>query len=112
MRESKTVNLTEDNFETEVLGSDRPVMVDFWAPWCSPCLVLAPAIADLASEFDGSAKVAKVNVDDAQDLAAELGIHSIPTVLFFHNGQIVDRSIGAVPKKVLADKLRALIPSA
>ncbi len=107
-QDKKYLTLTEANFKREVLESSKPVLVDFWAAWCAPCRAIAPAIDDLASEFEGSAKVAKVNVDEQPALAESFGIRSIPTVLFFQNGKVVDQAIGAVPKKVLAGKLSAL----
>jgi thioredoxin 1 len=100
------------NFQRDVLNSFQPVLVDFWAPWCGPCHVLAPTIAELAVEFDGQAAVGKVNVDDNPHLAAQYGIRSIPTVLLFKEGQVVDQTVGVVPKQVLAAKLRALVSAA
>jgi len=100
------------NFHRDVLNSLQPVLVDFWAPWCGPCHVLAPTIAELAVEFDGQAAVGKVNVDDNPHLAAQYGIRSIPTVLLFKEGQVVDQTVGVVPKQVLAEKLRALVSAA
>jgi len=97
------------NFPRDVLNSSQPVLVDFWAPWCGPCRVLAPTIEELAVEFDGQATVGKVNVDDNLHLAAQYGIRSIPTVLLFKKGQVVDQTMGVVPKQVLAEKLRALV---
>jgi len=104
---SKYLTLGTDNFETEVLNSSQPVLVDFWAAWCGPCRVIAPAIEQLASEFEGQAKVGKVNVDDHPHLAAAYGISGIPTLLVFQNGEVVDQIVGAVPKQVLAEKLKA-----
>ena len=100
------------NFPRDVLNSSQPVLVDFWAPWCGPCRVLAPTIEELAVEFDGQATVGKVNVDDNPHLAAQYGIRSIPTVLLFKEGQVVDQTVGVVPKQVLAEKLRALVSAA
>ena len=101
--------LTDSNFESEVIQSPLPVLVDFWAPWCGPCRVLTPTIDELAVEFDGQATVGKVNVDDNPHLAAQYGIRSIPTVLLLKEGQVVDQTVGVVPKQVLAEKLRALM---
>jgi thioredoxin len=100
------------NFPRDVLNSLQPVLVDFWAPWCGPCRVLAPTIEELAGEFAGQATVGKVNVDDNPQLAAQYGIRSIPTVLLFKAGQVVDQTVGVVPKPVLAEKLRALASTA
>src|SRR5262249_27221280 len=100
------------NFHRDVLNSFQLVLVDFWAPWCGPCHVLAPTIAELAVEFDGQAAVGKVNVDDSPHLAAQYGIRSIPTVLLFKEGQVVDQTVGVVPKQVFAAKLRALVSAA
>ena len=100
------------NFTRDVLNSSQPVLVDFWAPWCGPCHVLTPTIEELAVEFDGQATVGKVNVDDNPHLAAQYGIRSIPTVLLFKEGQVVDQTVGVVPKQVLAEKLRALVSAA
>lgn len=109
---AKYITLGANNFKTEVLEGTRPVLVDFWASWCGPCHMLAPVIDELAAGFEGRAKVGKVNVDDNADLAAQYGIRSIPTLLFFKDGQVVDQVVGAVPKRVLADKLLALIQPA
>ena len=104
--------LTEENFKSEVLDSPKPVVVDFWADWCGPCHLLAPAMEQLTADFEGAAKVGKVDVDDQQALAVRFGIQSIPTLLFFQNGKVVDRAIGVVPTEVLSDKLTALLPAA
>jgi thioredoxin 1 len=101
--------LSAAHFPRDVLNSSQPVLVDFWAPWCGPCRVLAPTIEELAVEFDGQAIVGKVNVDDNPHLAGQYGIRSIPTVLLFKKGQVVDQAVGVVPKQVSAEKLRALV---
>ena len=95
--------LTEQNFEAEVLNSDLPVLVDFWAPWCGPCRMLAPAVAQIAEEYEGKAKVCKVNVDDARELAIRFGIASIPTVMVFKGGEEVNRSVGLIAKDAIAE---------
>ncbi len=99
------ITLTKENFEAEVLRSDIPVLVDFWAPWCGPCRMLAPTVEQLAEEYEGKAKVCKVNVDDEGDLAAQFGIASIPTVLVFKNGEVTDTSVGVKTKAQLAAML-------
>ena len=98
------IKITADNFEQEVIRSEQPVLVDFWAAWCGPCRMLAPAVAQIAAECEGKIKVGKVNVDEQPELAQRFGIMSIPTVLVFKDGKKVNQSIGLVPK----DKLLAL----
>ena len=98
--------LTEQNFEAEVLQSDKPVLIDFWAPWCGPCRMLAPAVAQIAEEYEGKAKVCKVNVDDEPGLARQFGISGIPTVLIFKNGQLTDTLVGLRPKAELEALLK------
>ena len=100
MANEKVIVLTTDNFEKEVLQSDKPVLVDFWASWCGPCRMLAPTIDELAAENDGI-KVCKVNVDEQEELAATFGIMSIPTVLAFQNGKAVNQSVGVQSKQAL-----------
>ncbi len=109
MSKSRYVNLTEDNFESEVLKSDQPVLVDFWADWCAPCHRIAPVIEELAHEFDGTATIAKLNVDEEPELARRYGIRSIPSLLFFRSGEAVDRLAGVQPKRVLSEKLAELV---
>jgi thioredoxin 1 len=106
---SKEVILTKENFKAEVLDSKIPVLVDFWATWCGPCKMIGPIIDELAKEYDGKAKVGKVNSEEQTDLAGEYGVISIPTLIFFKNGTPVDQIIGAVPKNGIAKKLDALI---
>jgi len=102
---SKVQEVTEVDFQSLVLESDQPVLVDFWAPWCGPCRMIAPIIEQLAAENAGKAKVVKLNVDDAQNLAAGYGINSIPTIMVFKDGQVVERFVGVQPKERLQDAL-------
>lgn len=101
----KPIEITETNFQAEVLQADVPVLVDFWATWCGPCRMIAPVVEELATEYAGKLKVGKVDVDSHQQLAMQYGIRSIPTLLLFKNGTVVEQIIGAVPKKALVDKL-------
>ncbi len=105
----KLMHFTEENFEREVLENSEPVLVDFWADWCQPCHAIAPAIEALASEFESSATVGKLNVEENSTLAERFAIHSIPSLLFFEDGKEVDRVTGVVSKEVLAEKLAALV---
>ncbi len=100
------ITLTNDNFKTEVLESDIPVLVDFWAPWCGPCKMLGPVISELAEEYEGKVKVGKVNVDEEDELAAQYGIQSIPTVLLFKGGEVVEQSLGFKPKAFFEDLIK------
>ena len=100
------VILTESNFDAEVINSTRPVLVDFWASWCGPCKMLAPIIEEIADEYEGTVKVGKVNVDEQPALAASFRIESIPTVLLFKNGEIVNKSVGFVPKEKIEEMLK------
>ena len=103
---SKTLEITDANFE-EIIKTDQPVLVDFWAEWCGPCKMIGPVVEELANEYDGKAVVGKVNVDENPEISAKFGIRSIPTILFIKGGEIVDKQIGAVPKATLASKLDA-----
>ena len=103
------LNVTDENFQTEVVNSDLPVLVDFWATWCGPCRMIAPSIEELAREYDGRVKICKVDVDNAQQTAQGFGIRSIPTLLIFKDGKQADQLIGAVPKSAIEDKLKAVL---
>jgi thioredoxin 1 len=103
------MELNGDAFEKDILSSDGVALVDFWAPWCPPCRGIAPIIDELAQEFKGQAQVTKVNVDDHNALAVRYGINNIPTLLFFKDGELVDRVQGAVPKDTLESKLIGLL---
>ena len=105
---SKTLEITDANFE-EIIKTDEPVLVDFWAEWCGPCKMIGPVVEELAVEYDGKAVVGKVNVDENPEISAKFGIRSIPTILFIKGGEIVDKQIGAVPKATLAAKLDAQV---
>ena len=107
---SENVNqVTDATFESTVVNSGKPAMVDFWATWCGPCKMIAPHVEALAAEFAGKAVVAKLDVDSNRQTAIKFGIQSIPTVLFFKDGKLVDRVVGAADKKVLKEKLSALL---
>jgi len=101
----KPVELTDSNFESEVIKSDKPVLVDFWAAWCGPCKMIAPIVEELAAELKETLKVGKVDVDVNQQVAQQYGIRSIPTLLVFKGGKVVDQIVGAVPKNALTAKV-------
>ncbi len=102
----KYIELSKENFDVVKEGV---ALVDFWAPWCGPCRMIAPVIDELAEDFDGKAKICKVNTEEQQDLAIEHGIRSIPTILFYKDGEVVETMVGATSKQVLADKINALL---
>ncbi len=103
------ITLTDDSFQSEVIESSGPVLVDFWATWCGPCRVVAPIVDELAEEYDGRVKVGKVDVDSEQKIAADFGIRSIPTLLIFKDGKQADQIVGAVPKNDLVKKLESVL---
>jgi thioredoxin 1 len=101
----KPIEVNDANFQTEVLGSDIPVLVDFWAVWCGPCKMIAPVVEEIAKEYNGKLKVGKLNVDDNPQVSMQFGIRSIPTLMIFKSGKVVEQIIGAVPKRNLVEKV-------
>ena len=101
--------LNDGNFEGEVLKSDLPVLVDFWAPWCGPCKMVGPIVEQIAQEYEGKLKVGKLNVDENNQTASQFGIMSIPSVLFFKGGELVDQIVGAVPKQQFVEKIDKIV---
>ena len=108
---SKAQTFTDDSFEQDVLNADTPVLVDFWAEWCGPCRMVGPVVEELAGEFEGKAKIGKVDVDNNPEISAKYGIRSIPSLLIFKDGEVVDQIIGAVPKSQLKKQLEAQLAS-
>lgn len=106
---SKAIQFTDANFDEEVLKSETPVLVDFWAEWCGPCRMVGPVVEELAGEFDGKAKIGKVDVDTNPQVSMKYGIRSIPSLLIFKGGEVVDQIVGAVPKAQLKSKLDAQV---
>jgi thioredoxin 1 len=106
---TKPIEVSDAQFENEILQSDKPVLVDFWAPWCGPCRMVGPIVEELAGEYQDRLKVAKVNTDDNQGNAARLGIQGIPTLIFFKDGREVDRVVGALPKGALKQRIDAVL---
>jgi thioredoxin 1 len=109
MASSDVVTLQDGTFDAEVLKSDIPVLVDFWAVWCGPCKAVAPAVEELAKQYKGKVKVAKMDVDEHQQVPQQYGIRSIPTLLVFKGGRVVDTIVGAVPKSKLEDSLKKVL---
>lgn len=106
---AKYVTLTDENFETEVLSSEMPVVVDFWAAWCGPCKLMNPIIDSLAEEYDGRAKLAKINIDEYEQLASNYHIMGVPTLLFFKGGELIDRTEGVMAQGAIAAKINDLL---
>ena len=102
------LEITDSNYK-EILAEGKPVVIDFWAPWCGPCKMVGPIIDELAGEYEGKAIIGKCDVDDNDDVASEFGIRNIPTVLFFKDGQLVDKQVGSAPKATYAAKIDALL---
>jgi thioredoxin 1 len=101
----KPIEITDANFDQEVLKSDKPVLIDFWAVWCGPCRMVAPVVEELAVEYSGKLKVGKLDVDNNPEVSMKFGIRSIPTLMVFKGGKVVEQIIGAVPKRNLVDKV-------
>ena len=106
---SKPVEVTDDSFEQEVLKSETPVVVDFWAPWCGPCKMIGPILEEIADEYDGKVKIAKVDVDTHSKIASQYKVMSIPALFFFKDGELVDQVIGALPKAQLVEKVSKIV---
>jgi thioredoxin 1 len=109
---TKPIEVSDEQFDSEILKAEKPVLVDFWAPWCGPCRMVGPVVEELAGEYQDRLKVAKVNTDDNQSHAARLGIQGIPTLIFFKDGREVDRVVGALPKGALKQRIDAVLQSA
>lgn len=103
------VEITDSNYAELVENSDKPVMIDFWAEWCGPCKLVGPVVEEMHGEYTNRAVIGKVNVDNNPEISAKFGIRNIPTIIFMKNGEVVDKSVGAVPKNVLSEKLDAIL---
>lgn len=103
------ITLTDDNFEEEVLKSDKPVLIDFWATWCGPCRMIAPIVEEMSTEYEGKAKIGKLDVDSNQKTSIKYGVRSIPTLLIFKDGEVKQTIIGAIPKPQIVEKLESVI---
>jgi len=106
---SAPINITDDSFDMEVLQSETPVVVDFWATWCGPCKMIAPILEELAREYEGKVKITKLDVDSNNQTAGKYNIMSIPSLLFFKNGEVVDQVVGAIPKSQLAQRINKVV---
>jgi len=106
---SDVVHVTDLNFDQEIINSDLPAMVDFWADWCGPCKMVGPVVEELAKEYKGKVKIAKLNVDQSREVTSRYGIRNIPTMIFFKNGKVVDTIIGAYPKSFLEERIKSLL---
>tara|TARA_B000000437_G_scaffold215381_1_gene190127 strand:- start:9 stop:338 length:330 start_codon:yes stop_codon:yes gene_type:complete len=108
---SDTVEITDENFQQEVLNSETPVLVDFWADWCQPCKMIAPVVEQIAEEYDGKVKIGKLDVDSNQQTSQAMGIRGIPALIIFNNGKPVDQIIGVVPKSIIQKKIDEVLAS-
>jgi thioredoxin 1 len=108
-RRIMALEFTDSNFQELALDSDKPVMIDFWAEWCGPCRMVGPIVEEMSGEYEGKAIIGKVNVDENPDISMKYGIRNIPTIIFLKNGEMVDKSVGAVPKNILTEKIENLL---